>query len=93
MRKPKTARLQKKKGFKREVTLQEAFDVIAKEVLKRQTEHCTFVGHHYEGQYDDTKLKLYAIVGREEETIVTSSKTIKELGMELERDVQIGEIK
>lgn len=84
MRKPKTARLQKKKGFKREITLQEAFDIIAKEVVKKETEHCAFVGHHYEGQYDDAKLKLYAIVGRKEETIVTSSKTITEL----KRDVQ-----
>ena len=34
MRKPKTARLKKKKGFDRDITLQEAFDVIAEELVK-----------------------------------------------------------
>ncbi|MCP9298402.1 hypothetical protein [Bacillus halotolerans] len=82
MRKPKTARLKKKKGVKREITLQEAFDVIAEELVRRGVD-CAFIDHLYEGNYDNTKFHLNT-VQYGEESIVQSSKTITEL----KRDVQ-----
>ncbi|MCY8577553.1 hypothetical protein MOD24_17045 [Bacillus haynesii] len=83
MRKPKTARIKKKKGFKQEITLQEAFDVIAEELVRRGVDNCAFIGHLYEGDYDKTKIHLNT-VEYGEESIVQSSKTITEL----KKDVQ-----
>ncbi|MCY7919533.1 hypothetical protein [Bacillus vallismortis] len=77
MRKPKIARLKKKKEFKREITLQEAFDVIAEELVRKGVD-CAFIDHLYQGNYDNTKFHLNT-VQYGEESIVQSSKTISEL--------------
>lgn len=84
MRKPKTARLRKKKGFVREISLQEAFDVIAEELVRREVDHCAFIGRNYDAWYSvSPKLHVYA-VSHGEETIVESTKSVAEI----ERDVE-----
>ncbi|MCY8309971.1 hypothetical protein P9C27_10500 [Bacillus vallismortis] len=84
MRKPKTARHKKKKGFNREITLQEAFDVIAEELAKIGHEHCAFIGkERFTGSISELKIHLHVIEGGEEVSLVKSSKT----ALELERGV------
>ncbi|MEC2062670.1 hypothetical protein [Bacillus inaquosorum] len=84
MRKPKTARLKKKKGLKRDISLQEAFDVIAEELCRRGQEHCAFIAlERWTGKvtYSERKIEL-SLVGDEAGehiSVVKSSKAPSEL--------------
>ncbi|MEG7378934.1 hypothetical protein V5785_06235 [Bacillus subtilis] len=84
MRKPKTARIKKKKGFKREITLQEAFDVIAEELTRIGQEHCAFIALERWSRtvpYIERKVEL-SVVGDGEEkhiSVVKSSKAPSEI--------------
>ncbi|APA01893.1 MULTISPECIES: hypothetical protein [Bacillus amyloliquefaciens group] len=80
MRKPKTARLKKKKGFDRDITLQEAFDVIAEELVKIGHEECAFIGYeNVSFAFSSSKLHLHVMEGGEEVSLVKSTKTAREL--------------
>ena len=83
MRKPKTARLKKKKGFNRKITLQEAFDVIAEELCRRGQEHCAFIAlEQWTGKLiPERKIEL-SLVGDEAGehiSVVKSSKAPSEI--------------
>ncbi|MEC1648185.1 hypothetical protein [Bacillus halotolerans] len=74
-----------KKDAKRKITLQEAFDVIAEELVKIGHEHCAFIGYESgKSGLSETKLDLNVMKDRKEVSIVKSSKTVSEL----ERSVQ-----
>ncbi|MBV5122226.1 hypothetical protein [Bacillus halotolerans] len=79
MRKPKTARLKKKKGFNREITLQEAFDVVAEELVKIGHAHCAFIGYESGSSLSSSKINLNVMKERGEVSVVKSSKTLSEL--------------
>ncbi|MEC1621109.1 hypothetical protein [Bacillus mojavensis] len=80
MRKPKTARLKKEKGFNREITLQEAFDVIAEELFRIGKAECAFIGYERgKTSFSAKKIDLHVMEGGKEFTVIKSSKTISEL--------------
>ncbi|MBT2572630.1 hypothetical protein J7E26_01440 [Bacillus sp. ISL-51] len=83
MRKPKTGRLQKKKGFKRAITLQEAFDVVAEELVRRRHHQCAFISRESCAPFHEAKIDLHVLEDGAEISVVKSSKT----ALELERSV------